>query len=107
MPLPMMAATMAASTAATRMVSIMEKRPFLLGRRLNGAEGQVLLVVPVLPEQHVEDARQEEEGDDRPDAEGGHAADEAADLVDDHGGDIGEAAHVADGAQGPLPVVHL
>ena len=65
------------------------------------------LALPVGPEQQVHHGRQAQEGDHRPHAEGRLTGEEPADLVDHHGHHVGEAAHVADGAQGPLPVVHL
>ena len=60
-----------------------------------------------LTEQQIQQPCQQGRGKDREHAEGGLAGQEPAKLVDNHRGNIGEGAHVANRPGGPPDAVHL
>ena len=60
-----------------------------------------------LAQQQIQQACQHSQSRHGKHAEHSLAAEETADLIDDHGDGIGKAAHIGDGAHGPLHIAHL
>ena len=63
------------------------------------------LIAPA--EQQVDDTSQQDYRYDGANPEGRLAGEQSADLEYDQGHHVGETAHIADSAQGPLGVIHL
>ena len=74
--------------------------------RLSGGHGSqvvdLALRLIALAKQQEEEENQSSRRYYGPHAEGGHTGDEPADLIDDHGDDVGKAAHIPD-----LSLIHI